>query len=183
MAIETEKKYRLTREVLEPLRLRLKEIGAEVVREEELEENIIYTGPGLDPRSRVLRLRRTPRGALFTFKERDTSHSAVKRQREEETEISDADALASILEAIGYSPALVYEKRRATWRLRDTEVVIDELPFGLFLEIEGEEPAILEAEKLLNLEDAEAEHAPYPELTLRHGENRGGVFECRFARV
>ena len=183
MAIEIEKKYRLTRERLEPLRVRLKESGAESVREEEFEENIIYTGPGLDPRSRVLRLRRVGGRALFTFKERDPSPSAVKRQREEETEVSDADALAAILEAIGYSPALIYEKRRATWRLDETEVVIDELPFGLFLEIEGEESAILEAERLLKLEDAEAEHAPYPELTLRHGENHGGVFEARFARA
>jgi adenylate cyclase, class 2 len=180
MSIEIEKKYRLTRERLEPLRRRLEEVGAAVVRGEEFEENTIYTGPGLDPRSRVLRLRRTPRAALFTFKERDPSPSAVKRQREEETEVSDADALASILEALGYRPALVYEKRRATWRLRDTEVVIDELPFGLFLEIEGEESAILEAERLLNLEDAEAEHAPYPELTLRHGKRKGDVVEARF---
>jgi adenylate cyclase class 2 len=183
MAIEIEKKYRLTREMLGPLRLRLKESGAEVVRPEEFEENTIYTGPGLDPRARVLRLRRVDGRAIFTFKERDPSPSAVKRQREEETEVSDADALASILEALGYRAALVYEKRRATWRLNRTEVVLDELPFGLFLEIEGEESAILEAEKLLDLEDAEAEHAPYPELTLRHGEERGGVFEARFARA
>ena len=180
MPIEIEKKYRLTREMLEPLRLRLKEAGASVVRAEEFEENVIYTGPGLDPRGRVLRLRRTPRGALFTFKERDPSPSAVKRQREEETEVSDADALAAILEALGYRAALVYEKRRATWKLNDTEVVLDELPFGLFLEIEGEESSILEAERLLNLEDAEAEHSPYPELTLRHGTERDGVVEARF---
>ena len=180
MAIEIEKKYRLTRERLEPLRRRLEEVGAEVVRPEEFEENTIYTGPGLDPRSRVLRLRRVRGRALFTFKERDPSTSAVKRQREEETEVSDADALASILEALGYSPALVYEKRRATWRLEDAEVVLDELPFGLFVEIEGEESSILAAEKLLNLEDAEPEHAPYPELTLRHGRERDGVCEARF---
>jgi adenylate cyclase class 2 len=180
MPIEIEKKYRLRRERLEPLRLRLKETGAEVVRGEEFEENTIYTGPGLDPRTRVLRLRRVNGRAFFTFKERDPSPSAVKRQREEETEVSDADALAAILEALGYRPALVYEKRRATWRLNDTEVVLDELPFGLFLEIEGEEAAILEAEKLLGLQDAEAEHAPYPELTIRHGTKKGELFEARF---
>jgi len=179
MSIEIEKKYRLTRERLEPLRVRLKEAGAEAVREE-FEENTIYTGPGLDPRSRVLRLRCVDGRALFTYKERDPSPSAVKRQREEETEVSDADALAAILEALGYSPALVYEKRRATWMLNATEVVIDELPFGLFLEIEGDESAILSTEKLLDLQDAEAEHAPYPELTLRHGTKKGGVVEARF---
>lgn len=182
MPTEIEKKYRLTRERLGPLRLRLKESGAEAAGEE-FEENTIYNGPGLDPRSRVLRLRRAGGRALFTYKERDPTPSAVKRQREEETEVSDADALAAILEALGYRAALVYEKRRATWRLGGVEVVIDELPFGLFLEIEGDESAILSAEKLLGLEDAEAEHAPYPELTMRHGRDSGGIIESRFPRA
>ena len=60
------------------------------------------------------------------------------------------------------------------------EVVLDELPFGLFVEIEGEEGAIIAAERLLGLEGAEAEHAPYPELVLSHGREKGGVIEARF---
>jgi adenylate cyclase class 2 len=183
VAIEIEKKYRLTREQVEPLRRSLERAGAEGQGTAEFEENTIYTGPGLDPRRRVLRLRRKGARAIFTFKERDTSGSAIKRQREEETEVADASALAAILEALGYLPVLVYEKRRSTWKLAGTEVVIDELPFGLFVEIEGEESAILNAEKLLGLEDAEAEHAPYPELTLRHGNMRDGVCEARFVRA
>lgn len=180
MATEVEKKYRLTRTQAESVRRRLAEAGAQDEGGAEFEENTVYTGPGLDPRRRVLRLRRKARRALFTFKEREPSASAIKRQREEETEVSDADALAAILEALGYSPALVYEKRRATWHFGGVEVVLDELPFGLFLEIEGEESAILEAERLLGLEAAEAEHAPYPELALRHGTEKGGVVEARF---
>ena len=180
MATEIEKKYRLTPERVEPLRRRLKEVGAEGEGGAEFEENVIYTGPGLDPGRRVLRLRRKGGRALFTFKERDPGPSAVKRQREEETEVADADALASILEALGYSPALVYEKHRETWRLADTEVVIDELPFGLFVEIEGEEADIINAERLLGLEDEEDVHEPYPALTLRHGTKRGDVIEARF---
>jgi adenylate cyclase class 2 len=183
MPIEIEKKYGLTPEEVEPLRRRLKEAGAEGRGGAEFEENIIYTGPGLDPARRVLRLRRFEAEggrALFTFKERDRSGSPVKRQREEETEVADADALAAILEALGYRPALVYEKRRETWRLAGTEVVIDELPFGLFVEIEGAEADILDAETLLGLTGAEAEHASYPALTLRHGTKRGDVVESRF---
>ena len=180
MATEVEKKYRLTRGEAESVRRRLEEVGGEAGGGEEFEENTIYTGPGLDPRRRVLRLRRRRGRALFTFKEREPTASAIKRQREDETEVSDADALAAILEALGYRPALVYEKRRTTWRVRGAEVVLDELPFGLFLEIEGEESSILEAEKLLGLESAEAEHAPYPELTLRHGTMKDGVIEARF---
>jgi len=180
MGIEVEKKYRLTTERMEPLRRRLEESGARASEGAEFEENTIYTGPGLDPQRRVLRLRRKGSRAIFTFKERGATGSAIKRQREDETEVSDAGALADILDALGYSPALVYEKRRETWRVGGTEVVIDELPFGLFVEIEGEEDEILAAEKLLGLETAEAEHAPYPELTLRHGTKRDGVVEARF---
>jgi adenylate cyclase class 2 len=180
MPIEIEKKYRLTPERLEPLRQRLKEVGAEGRGSAEFEENVIYTGAGLDPARRVLRLRRKGGRAVFTFKERDPSDSPVKRQREEETEVKDAGALAAILEALGYRPVLVYEKRRESWRIAATEVVIDELPFGLFVEIEGDEARIMEVEKLLGLDNAEAEHAPYPELTLRHGTKRGDVFESRF---
>jgi adenylate cyclase class 2 len=180
MPIEIEKKYRLTPERLEPLRRKLKEVGAEGEGTAEFEENVIYTGPGLDPTRRVLRLRRKGARAVFTFKERDLSGSPIKRQREEETEVSDARALASILDALGYRPVLVYEKRRETWRVAGAEVVIDELPFGLFVEIEGDEARIVEAENLLGLDSAEAEHAPYPELTLRHGTKRGDVVESRF---
>lgn len=180
MSIEIEKKYRLTNEHAEPLRRRLEKVcvgeGGRVV----FEENIIYTGPGLDPHRRVLRLRRVDGRAVFTFKEREQTDAAIKRQREEETEVADADALAAILDALGYHPALVYEKRRATWRVAGAEVVLDELPFGLFVEIEGEEEAILDAEKLLGLESAHAEHAPYPQLTQRHGTKKGDVIEARF---
>jgi len=180
VATEVEKKYRLTREEAGAVRRRLAEVGARAEGGAEFEENVIYTGPGLDPRRRVLRLRRKTGRALLTFKEREPSSSAIKRQREEETEVSDAVAFAAILEVLGYRPALVYEKRRTTWRVGGVEVVLDELPFGLFLEIEGEEALILEAERLLSLEAAEAEHAPYPELTLRHGTKRGGLIEARF---
>ena len=180
MAIEIEKKYRLRAGQFEPLRRRLEEAGAEGRGAAEFEENTIYTGPNLDPARRVLRLRRKGDRAVFTFKERDASGSAVKRQREEETEVSDAAALAAILEALGYRPVLVYEKRRTTFRLAGAEVVLDELPFGLFAEIEGDEANILTAEKLVGLDSAEAVHDSYPKLTLLHGTKKGDVFEARF---
>jgi len=181
MAIEIEKKYRLTLAEREQLIRRLREVGT-MLRGEEFEENTLYAGHNLDQRTRVLRLRRVGDKAVFTYKERYPSTSAVKRQREDETRVEDADALAAILDALGYEPALVYEKRRTTWRAAAAEVVIDELPFGLFVEIEGDERAIREAEELLDLARAEAEMASYPELTLRHGRRKGNVTEARFDR-
>ncbi|HEX5706873.1 MAG TPA: class IV adenylate cyclase [Pyrinomonadaceae bacterium] len=180
MGTEVEKKYRLSPEQRDVLLRRLEEVGA--VREggEEFEENTLYAGGGLDPHERVLRLRRVGRRAVFTYKEREPTESAVKRHREDETEVSDGEALAAILEALGFRPALVYEKRRSTWRVRGVEVVVDELPFGLFAEIEGEEEAIHDAERLLELTDAQPEHAPYPALAARHGKRDGDTIAARF---
>lgn len=179
MGIEIEKKYRLKSAERAQLSARLMEAGA--VREnEEFEENVIYTGGNLDPHKSVLRLRRIDDKAVFTYKERFPSSSAIKHQREEETRVEDATALAAILEVLGYAPALVYEKRRETWRLRGAVVVIDELPFGLYAEIEGAEKAIEEVERLLGLEGAEAEMATYPQLTEQYGERNGVTIEARF---
>lgn len=182
MSIEIEKKYRLSAEERERLTARLMEAGAE--REGlEFEENTIYTGAGLVQGRSVLRVRRVEgKQAILTYKERFPSASPIKRQREEETRVEDAEALAAILDALGLVPALVYEKRRETWRLEGAIVVIDELPFGLFAEIEGEEKAIEEAERLLGLESAEAEQATYPQLTERHGRRQGATVEARFER-
>lgn len=180
MAIEIEKKYRLTQKQRERLSLRLRETNAE--REGlEFEENTIYTGGNLVQGRSVLRVRRVEGRAILTYKERFLSDSAIKRQREEETGVDNPDALEAILEAMGLSPALVYEKRRETWRVAGAVVVIDELPFGLFAEIEGEEKAIEDAERLLELEDAEAELATYPQLTAQHGKRNGTAIEARFS--
>lgn len=179
MGIEVEKKYRLTDEQHGRLLARLAESGAARVGEE-FEENMLYAGGTLDAARQVLRLRRLGERAVLTYKERDTSASAIKRHREDETAVADASAISAILEALGFRPTLVYEKRRATWRLRGLEVVVDELPFGLFAEIEGEEEGIREVEHLLGLDEAEAEMATYPELARRHGERRGEMVEARF---
>lgn len=179
MGTEIEKKYRLTPEQREALSQRLREVGA-VLQGKEFEENTLYAGGNLEPRRQVLRLRRIGDKAILTYKERYASASAIKHQREDETQIADAAALDTILAALGFRPFLVYEKRRATWRIRQAEVVLDELPFGLFVEIEGAEKEIEEVESLLNLADVEAEMATYPELTERHGEKRSDVIEARF---
>jgi adenylate cyclase, class 2 len=179
MSIENEKKYRLTREQRGRVLRRLEEVKA-VPEGKEFEENTLYAGGNLDRRIEALRLRRVGERAVLTYKRRFDSASAIKQHLEEETVVEDAETMGRILTQLGYKPALVYEKRRATWRVAATEVVMDELPFGLFLEIEGDEQAIIEVEGLLDLTDAEAELSTYPELTERFGEQRGELIEARF---
>ena len=177
--IEVEKKFRLTKRQRDALLKRLPEIGASN-EGEEFEENTLYSGAALELRSCVLRLRRVDGKSTLTYKQRMPGAAAIKKQREEETGVADAEAMAAILEALGFTPSLVYEKRRQTWRLGNAEIVIDVLPFGLFMEIEGRASEIKAIERKLGMKDLKAEHATYPQLTAKHGKLRGALVEARF---
>src|SRR6266852_3266197 len=128
MPIEIEKKYRLTKKQRTPIEKRLRALGASS-RPVEFEENTLYRGGRIDFGSCALRLRRVGARAILTFKQRLPSKSPIKHQLEEETEVANADAAHAILTALGFWPALVYEKRRTRWNIGKTKVVIDELPF------------------------------------------------------
>jgi adenylate cyclase class 2 len=179
MPIEIEKKYRLTRKQREEVSRRLPKIGAKR-KGEEFEVNTLYAGDNLDMGRTVLRLRRIGKRGILTYKERFPTRSAIKHQREDETRVDDPDAMELILAALGFTAALVYEKRRETWALGKTEIVIDELPFGLFMEIEGTEQSIRDVESKLAIKRLRSETATYPQLTLKHGTDYGGVIESRF---
>lgn len=179
MGIEVEKKYRLTETELATLRTRLSEVGA-TNRKNEFETNTLYEGNGLDRERTVLRLRRTEQDATLTYKERHADRSGIRHNREDETPVGDPDALHDILVALGYKPAVFYEKRRATWDVAGVELVIDELPFGSFAEIEGTEEGIAAAETVLALTAAEAVAETYPQLTERYGRRDGGIIAARF---
>lgn len=181
MSIEIEKKYRLTAKQRDEILLRLPQIGAKRSGEE-FEENTLFSGDGLDPQHSVLRLRRVGKRAILTYKERFPTRSDIKQQREDETAVADAEAMELILDALGFAPALVYEKRRETWKLGKTEIVIDELPFGLFMEIEGDEQSIRDIESKLEIKRLRAETATYPQLTMQHGKSHDGIIEARFEK-
>lgn len=179
MPIEIEKKYRLSTRQREEVLRRLPEIGAKR-RGEEFEVNTLYAGESLEVGDSVLRLRQIGKRGILTFKERLPSASGMKHRREEETRVENPAAMELILNALGFWPALVYEKRRETWTLGKAEIVIDELPFGLFMEIEGTEQDIRAIESKLAIKRLRNEVLSYPRLTQKHGKDRGGVIESRF---
>jgi len=179
MPVEIEKKYRLSKKQREEVLQRLPKIGAKR-KGEEFEVNTLYAGEALDMGHSVLRLRRVGNRAILTYKERFPSSSPIKHQREDETRLENPEAMELILEALGFTPALVYEKRRETWRLGKTEIVIDDLPFGLFMEIEGTEQGIGDVEKHLAIKRLRSENATYPQLAVKHGVHSSGVIESRF---
>jgi adenylate cyclase class 2 len=182
MAIETEKKYRLDKKRVKTIAKKLEKLGA-VFESEVFEENYLHRGGLLDERRAVLRLRKTGETTLLTYKESIRYELDVKHKMEFETQVSDVDAMEKIIEMLGYRLSVVYEKRRRTYHLGDVEVVLDELPFGLYMEIEGTYDAIAKAEKLLGIEDLVPEARGYPRLTVKYGKQRGSVFESRFRKA
>jgi len=90
----------------------------------------------------LLRLRQDARTTL-TFKstseERDRQ---FKIHREREVRVSDFDSMEQILSSLGFHRRQVYEKWRETFRLDETVLCLDQMPFGDYLEIEGPKAAI-----------------------------------------
>jgi adenylate cyclase, class 2 len=179
MAIEIEKKYRLSKEQYDETISALREFQAEFAGED-FEENILYFNKKLKYEKAVLRIRKVLDDTILTFKKRIENELAVKKQIEFETKVEDAEALKNIIENLGLQPALVYEKRRRKWKFRNTEVVLDELPFGLFMEIEGGKNDIAQVEMMLEADGFTVEHETYPQLTQKLGRRNGKIIEARF---
>lgn len=182
MAFEIEKKYKIDKKMLVELTAKLGEVGA-VFAYETFEENYLHRGGVLDERGAVLRLRKTPEKTVLTYKEKVGSQAAFKHQIEHETIVHDVEATEAIIERLGYVLSVVYEKHRKAWHLGNTEVVLDELPFGYYMEIEGAIDDIIEAEKLLGADRFEPEVRGYPRLTVKYGKQINGVMESRFEKT
>jgi adenylate cyclase, class 2 len=181
MAIEIEKKYKLDKKQRERVVLALKGSGA-VFAGEVFEENFLHKGGDLKEKAAVLRVRRIGETTILTYKEKVREDMDIKHRIEYETKVSDVEATEKIIQSLGFILNVIYEKRRKTWHFEDVEVVLDELPFGLYMEIEGTADAIEKAEKKLGVGDLEPESRGYPRLTIAHGVQVGEIYEARFER-
>lgn len=155
---------------LKKIELRLLELKAQLIQPRAHEINFRFDTAQSDLRknSRVLRLRKDSR-SRFTFKgpSEETENGALTR-REIEFEVGDFDSAKQFLEALGFVPVVFYEKYRTTFELNDTQIMLDELPYGLFVEIEGDNTKIIrKIADLLGLEWSEMVKAGYHALFER----------------
>jgi adenylate cyclase class 2 len=131
---ETEAKFLVPQ--LPEMRRRLLAAGARSVTPRTLELNLRFDDDQgrLQQAGRVLRLRRD-RSAYLTFK----APGPVPEERAEiELEIDDPETGRRFLESLGFHVVATYEKYRQVFSLDASQVMLDELPFGTFIEVEGE---------------------------------------------
>ncbi len=165
--IETEVKIKV--DDLAAIERKLRDAGAELSAERVYERNVRYEDAGntFTPAARVLRLRQDSHARL-TYKEpHDSATDKAWARTELEVTVSDFETMDLLLQKLGYHPAWIYEKYRTTYELYDCEVVLDELPFGPFIEVEGEAAAIERALDELGLKDARRITESYSDLFAR----------------
>lgn len=133
---------------LDAVRERLVAAGAQMSGARVHERNVRYdtVDEKLLARQILLRLRQDSRARL-TYKglAAQDALSEAKIREELEVTVDDFDTLALILARLGFAAVQTYEKFRETWHLGDVEVVLDELPFGNFVELEGPADSSLKA--------------------------------------
>jgi adenylate cyclase class 2 len=135
---ETEAKFYI--QDLKKIELRLRELKAQLIQPRTHEVNLRFddTEGGLRNAHRVLRLRQDDKARL-TYKGPSTEKEGdILSRREIEFVVEDFEIAREFLEALGYKVVVFYEKFRATYELNDIQIMLDELPYGEFVEIEGE---------------------------------------------
>jgi adenylate cyclase class 2 len=127
---------------------RLQSLEASLIQPRTLEVNLRFDTPAGDlfREGRVLRLRQDE-AIRLTYKDGTQLKDGVLNRREIEFSVSDFASAQQFLEALGYEVVFIYEKYRTTYALPEmaagaadleTHIMLDELPYGNFVEIEGE---------------------------------------------
>ncbi len=189
--IEVEVKYRLTD--TDAIRQRLLLAGAEDLGRS-FETNVRYdNADGAITQERCLLRLRKDKKIRLTHKSPhpDSGIEGFKIHRELEVEVSDFETMDRILRALGFEAVQTYEKWRETFLFKGCEICLDTLPFGDFMEIEGERAPIEDvclflglsrcgriASNYLALFEAlrQAFDLPFSDLTFAHFDGRKDDF-------
>lgn len=123
---------------LNRIRIRLQALEVRLIQERVLETNLRFDLPdhGLSSEGRVLRLRRDAEARL-TYKSAGRNEQGALNRTEIEFVVEDFEKAKLFLEALGYQKLVYYEKYRTTYELNECHIMLDEMPYGDFVEIEG----------------------------------------------
>ena len=150
---------------LKALEKKLRDTGFRCETPSTHEINTLYDLPGqkLRRKGELLRLRRYGDKWKLTHKAKGKL-GRHKSRAELETAVTDGNAMDALLQALGYSPAFIYEKFRAEWKDGDGTVVLDHTPIGDIAEIEGKSRWIDRTARQLGIAAKEYVTKSYAEL-------------------
>jgi adenylate cyclase, class 2 len=139
-----EREIKLSYPSAEDARAALTAVGAEPLEPRRLQDDRLYDTADhrlMSGRS-MLRLRRDRDRAVFTYK--GAVEPGLTKTREEiETGVASHEDAAALLARLGFMPWFRYQKYREEFRAPGVVAAIDETPAGVFVEIEGDEAAIV----------------------------------------
>lgn len=156
--LETEVKVRF--DDVEALVAAHPELGWRVVEQRHFEDNFVFELPerALELRGSILRMRVANGRATLTYKGLvpESLTSAMKVREELETLVERPEILADIFERLGLRRSFRYQKYRTVYALDvdggEVLAMRDELPFGAFLEIEGDPERVAASAQILGFE-------------------------------
>lgn len=171
---EVEIKFKVSN--VEALRKNLEPLGAKNCGRA-FERTVRFDSPagGLEKSNKFVRVR-TGFKNVITFKQKLAEDIKFKVREEIEFQIENPNKMQEVLEGLGFTKKLIMEKYREKWEMARTEVVLDELPFGIYLEIEGNEPGIKAVAGKLGLDFPQGIVEGYQELWKRFGGKGNIVF-------
>jgi adenylate cyclase, class 2 len=134
----------------------------------------------------TLRVRRDGDGGFLTFKG-PLQPGRVKSREELETAVGDAATVETVLTSTGFRAVFRSEKYREEYTVDEVKLTVDEVPFGVFVEIEGAPDAIDRMTERLGRTPSDHLLDSYPALWRRWCAAQGlawgdMVFDARSSR-
>lgn len=163
---------------LKPVRVRLLELGAVLVRDRHHETNTLYDfrDGALCGKQQALRLRTIGRKAYLAFKGTPQKSRRFKVREEFETEVNNGRHLQLTLKALGLVPVFSYEKRRTVLKKGPLKICLDETAAGCFIEFEGDREKIVRFAKLLKIPRNDWIKLDYVQLLKMAGKGGGSPY-------
>jgi len=179
MPIEIEAKMKV--ESFEPVLAALRQQGASSLGEH-IETDTFFDTPDrkLLAADKGLRLRvaldvnSNKSEALLTHKG-PVGVGPLKKRAETQTIVANPEAMARMLEQLGFVQWLRYQKRRVSWQLDSCQVELDEIPhLGRYVEIEGPgDKDVMDVRQKLGLSSQTLIKASYVAMLTAHLQERG----------
>ncbi len=184
--MKTEFEAKFTDIDFESIRRHLKKIGAKQIQKMRTMKRAIIDNPTMKQKNAFLRVR--DEGDKITLTYKQFNDLSVDGAKEHEIVVSNFQSTIDLLRAAGLPHRSFQESKRETWRLDDTEIVLDQWPWlNPYIEIEGNsEASVRSLSEQLGFEWKDAifgdvmsvYRIQYPHLTDK--DTVGNILEVRF---